>query len=45
MKNNKRNYIPAKAVLLSVNKDDVIRTSGFDGPGDPIFPIEENQAE
>ncbi len=37
---DKKAYIPAKATILAVNKDDVIRTSGgaFDGPGDPLFP-------
>ncbi len=39
MKNAKKQYIPAEAILLSVNKNDIIRTSGFDGPGDIIFPI------
>ena len=34
----KKYYIPAKATLIVLNKDDVIRTSdAFNGPGDPLF--------
>ncbi len=35
---DKKPYIPALATFVAVNRDDVIRTSAFDGPGDPLFP-------
>ena len=34
----KKAYAPAKVDIISVRKDDVIRTSGFNGPGVPLFP-------
>ena len=34
----KKPYLPAKATFIALQKDDVIRTSAFNGPGDPLFP-------
>jgi hypothetical protein len=41
--NSKKAYRAAEAVVISVNKADVIRTSIFFGPEDEFFGEEETQ--
>ena len=42
--NNKKPYCAAEALVISVNKADVIRTSVFFGPEDEFFGDETEEA-
>jgi hypothetical protein len=43
--NNKKPYCAAEALVISVNKADVIRTSVFFGPEDEFFRDETEETE
>lgn len=42
---NKKSYCPAKATFVIIDQDDAIRTSAFNGPGDPLFPTSAREQE